>query len=147
MALLPLLQLAAAVDRSAAEGVAVVQVSMARGHMTPLHAHAGDEALAVLTGTLTIHVDGETVLLSAGESYVVRSGAAHAVEAGSAPVRYLTAIAARSLGRYEEFVRAVGPPGDLGSSAPALHAIAGANGTVVLGAPGALPRGVSAPAA
>ena len=58
MALLPLLLLAAATDRPASEaGVAVVQVSMAVGHMTPLHTHPTDEALAVLTGTLTIHVD------------------------------------------------------------------------------------------
>lgn len=126
--------------------MAVVAVSMAAGRLTPLHRHDANEALTVLEGTLTLHVEGETVVLASGDSYVVPAGAGHTLEASAGAVSYLVATVARSLGRYEDFVRAVATPGDLGACAPGLDVIAAANRTVVVGAPGELPRWVAASA-
>ena len=151
MAALPLLHLLDTATASrrpgAGWGIAVVEVSMSSGQLTPLHEHEQDEAVAVVAGTVTLHVDDDEVVLSAGDSHVIPAGAVHTIRAEQAGVRYLSAALARSLGRYEEFVRAVSLPGDLGSSAAGLHAIASVNGTVVRGGPGELPRRVSAPAA
>ncbi len=145
MALLPLLQLALAARGGSATGsLAVVDATMRAGQMAPLHAHAEDEALAVLDGTLTVWTGDDEVTLSAGQTYVVPAGTPHTHRAESRVVRYLAATFATSIGRYEDFVRAVASPGALGSSAAGLHALAHATGTTVLGAPGALPAGAAA---
>lgn len=148
MPLLTLLETVAAVRRGGAPaGLAVVDVRLVGGQMTPLHAHDEDEALTVLSGTITVYAAGEVVRLAAGDAYLVRAGVPHAHHADAGAVRYLTAAFARSAARYEDFVRAVGHPGGLGSSAAGLDAVAAAVGTVVLGAPGELPGGLARPAA
>ena len=126
-----------------ASGFIAVESSMRLGEMPALHCDVEDEAFVVLEGTLTLHSGGEVVRLDAGESFVVPRGTPHTYCAESARVRYRAATLAASVGRYEDFLRAVGRPvsEDWAESpeAAALGAIAGANGITVLGPPGALP--------
>jgi hypothetical protein len=111
---------------------------------TSLHAHEEDETIEVLEGRVTVYAADETVTLTAGESYLVGAGVPHAHRAEADRVRYLATASVLSVGRYEDFLRAVGRPADeRGWVSPeeeaAITAIAAANRIAVLGAPGTLP--------
>jgi hypothetical protein len=93
---------------------------------------------------VTVYAGEESLHLTAGESFVVAAGVPHAYRANSKRVRYVATAFVSSVGRYEDFLRAVGPPaGEPGwpslEEAAALTAIAAANGITVLEPPGALP--------
>jgi quercetin dioxygenase-like cupin family protein len=123
---------------------AVVECTMRAADTTPLHAHEEDETIEVLEGSVTVYAGVETVTLTAGESYVVAAGVPHAHRAEAERVRYLATASVLSVGRYEDFLRAVGRPADepgwaSPEEAAAIKAIAAANRIAVLGAPGALP--------
>jgi quercetin dioxygenase-like cupin family protein len=130
--------------RAEADGpvsLAVVESKIRRGEMPPLHAHEEEEAFYVLEGTLTVHTDDRSVRLEAGEAFVAPRDHAHTHEAQSDRVRYLTMTFARSLGRYEDFLRAVAVPRAYSSpdEAASVAGLAAANGITVLGPPGTLP--------
>ena len=122
--------------------LAVVECTLRRGQMPPLHAHDVDEVLYVLEGTLTVHCGDEPVRLEAGDSIVAPREVPHTHRADSDGVRYLSMSFTRSVARYEDFLRAVATPGPMhADEAGALTSIARANGIAVLGDPGALPTG------
>ena len=143
--LLSLIQTIAAMrsemDRPAS--LAVVETTIRRGHMPPLHRHDADEAFYVLEGTLTVHAGEESVRLEAGEAFLAPRDLPHTHQAESDRVRYLSVTFARSLGRYEDFLRAVGAPTGEGwrtaDEAGTVAGISRPNGITVLGPPGALP--------
>jgi hypothetical protein len=93
----------------------------------------------VIAGELTVYVGDDIVRLGPGDSYIAPRDIPHTMRADSARVQVYCLTFARSVGRFEEFVRAVGPVGPMGEAAAALDVIAAANGILVLGAPGALP--------
>jgi quercetin dioxygenase-like cupin family protein len=122
--------------------LAAVESTLRRGQMPPLHAHDTDEVFYVLEGTMVVHTGDESVPLDAGDAFVARRELPHTHEAGSATVRYLSMTFTRSPARYEDFLRAVAPPGSPNADeVAALAGIARANGITVLGPPGALPAG------
>jgi quercetin dioxygenase-like cupin family protein len=141
-ALLSLVETIAAM-RAEADGagnLAVVECTLRRGQMPPLHSHDTDEVFYVLEGTLVIHCGGEPARLEAGDAFVAPRDVAHTHEAESDGVRYLSMAFTRSVARYEDFLRAVAVPGPMnGDEMGALASIARANGIAVLGHPGALP--------
>jgi quercetin dioxygenase-like cupin family protein len=141
------LQSIASVRASAPGGtLAVAETRLRAGEMPPLHAHGQDEAMHVVDGRLTVHLSGETVELEAGEHLIVPAHAPHTYRAGESGARALTVTFARSVRGYQDFLRAVAAPPASGSAqmneeeSAALHAIAAASNTIVLGAPGALPN-------
>ncbi len=123
-------------------GLAVVEVKVRAGHMTPLHVHDEDEAIRVIEGTVVVYVAGEVVTLGPGDARVAVGGEPHAVSAGAAGARYLTTSFVRSVERYEAFVRAVALPESPSAETRiveeerALALVAEANGITVLGPPG-----------
>jgi quercetin dioxygenase-like cupin family protein len=122
--------------------LAVVESTLRRGQMPPLHSHDEDEVFHVLEGTLIVHCGSEPVRLEAGEALVAPREVSHTHEAESDGVRYLSMTFTRSLARYEDFLRAVAAPGQMNTDeAAALTSMARACGIVVLGPPGALPAG------
>jgi quercetin dioxygenase-like cupin family protein len=143
--LLSLLEAAAAIHEEAGKraSMAVVEHAIRRGQMPPLHTHEEDEAFYVLEGTMTVYAGDETVRIAAGERFVARKGVPHTHRADSDQVRYLAATVARSVGRYEDFLRAVAVPRPHAESSvdetATVTSIARTNGIAVLGPPGALP--------
>jgi uncharacterized cupin superfamily protein len=124
----------------------VVESTLRHGEMPPLHTHGEDEAFYVLEGSMTVHIGDRSVRLEAGDAMVARRELAHTHQAESGRVRYLSMTFARSLGRYEDFLRAVAVPRTHArdwsrDDEAAVAGIAGANGIAVLGPPGALPVG------
>jgi hypothetical protein len=86
----------------------------------------------------------EEVLLEAGDGRVVPAGVAHAFVAGVRGAQVVMLALVGSAAAYEDVVRAVAPPvraWPSGDELAALHAVAAAAGTEVLGPPGTLPRG------
>jgi mannose-6-phosphate isomerase-like protein (cupin superfamily) len=120
---------------------AAVECTMRGGEMSPLHAHDRDEAFYVLEGVMTIRCGEDTVRLTVDQTFLAPGGVAHTQRAESDELRYLAVTSVSSVGRYEDFLRAVAQP--RGDSSPddmaALTAIGQACGITVLGPPGALP--------
>ncbi len=115
---------------------AISQLSRARsrpGHMTPLHAHAEDEAIAVVDDTATVYSGEQMVQLEPGEELVVPAHELHAVQAGAGGVA--APLPATALGRW--------PSAEEASS---LFALAAVNGIRVAGPPGTLPAAGIQPA-
>ena len=145
--LLPLLEAVVAMrgGEMRAASLAVVESTIRRGEMPPLHAHDEDEAFYVLEGSIVLHAGDETVRLQAGDAFVAQKGLPHTHRAESENARYLTMTFARSVGRYEDFLRAVGRPATAepgwasGEEEAAVAAMSHADGIAILGAPGALP--------
>ena len=150
----PLLSLRAAVGGVPLEvelgSFARVEKTMREGAMPPLHVHEEDEVFHVLEGVMTIHAGDRAVRLGAGESFLARKGVPHTYRAESERVRFLAVATVASVGRYDDFLRAVAPatsPTDGASGlrwasveeSAVLTAIASANRITVLGPPGALP--------
>jgi quercetin dioxygenase-like cupin family protein len=128
--------------------LAVVESSLRSRQMTPLHVHPGDEALQVVEGAVTVHSGGDVFRLGAGDSLLLPGGEPHTVRADAQPTRIRTGSHVASVGRYEDFLRAVAAPGPLNpEDEAALAAIAYVNGIRVVGPPGALPSADAARAA
>ncbi len=125
-------------------GLAVVELTLGPGLMTPLHVHEQEEAVRVLEGSLVVHTASDDVALTPGDAFVAEGAVPHAMSAGAYGTRYLIASYTRSAAHYAEFVRvaAVPQPRSRGPRVPederALAFVAKANGIVVLGPPGAL---------
>ena len=149
-----LLRLVTAVGDARSEAdppsLAVVERKMTAGEMPVLHVHEEDEAFYVIEGRMTIHAGNETVRLEAGDVFLAPKRVPHTYRADSQRVRYLAVAFVRSVGGYEDFLRAVGtPPVEAkpsesqswlgGDEVAALAATASANRISVLGPPGALP--------
>jgi quercetin dioxygenase-like cupin family protein len=146
------LALVRAADAKRGRSLAVVERMGRQGEMTPLHVHPEDELVYVVEGALTLFVNDEAVRLQAGDSFVAARGIPHTLVVESREVRYLSATVARSVARYEDFLRAVALPAEGSSSswqesddASRLAAIAAPNGIDVLGEPGAVPSSRRAP--
>jgi quercetin dioxygenase-like cupin family protein len=117
-----------------------VEISLRHRQMAPLHVHTEDEELSVLEGRLTVYAGVTTVELGPGEAWVAPAGVAHTYRADTSHVRLVASSAVRAPGRYEDFLRAVGEPGELTEEdAATLAVLAGPIGVEVLGAPGTLP--------
>ena len=69
----------------------LAELEEAVGYKTPLHRHSGwDETFYVLSGTLTVHVDGKTHELAAGSFLFIPRGSPHGqANFGNIPVRFL----------------------------------------------------------
>ena len=70
--------------------LSVVEVTMDRDKMTPLHTHPIAESLWVLAGELLYHVDGEEIALSQDDFVLVPAGVAHAFKVVSDGARVLS---------------------------------------------------------
>jgi quercetin dioxygenase-like cupin family protein len=124
--------------------LAVIESSIPVGRMTPLHVHPGDEALQVIEGAATVHSGGGVFRLSAGDSLLLPGGEPHTVRA-DVNTLIRTGSYVTSVGRYEDFLRAVAAPGPMTAEDEALlRAIGSANGIRVVGPPGVLPTFVEA---
>jgi quercetin dioxygenase-like cupin family protein len=144
---LPLLERVATTAPVSGGRLAAIESSASPGFMPPLHAHAADEAVHVLEGSLTVYAGEEIVRLGAGETFVVRQGLAHTYRTGPDGARSVFTTFARSAGRYEDFLRAAGPlsaggPAWSDEDAASVAAVAAAAHVVVLGPPGVLPTDV-----
>jgi len=134
--------------------LAALESTIRPGHMTPLHAHAEDETIAVVDGTATVYSGEQVIQLEAGEELVVPAHELHAVQAGAGGARLRSTTRVRSAGRYEDFLRAVAAPlpaTALGrwpsaEEASSLFALAAVNGIRVAGPPGTLPAAGIQPA-
>jgi quercetin dioxygenase-like cupin family protein len=120
--------------------LAVVEVTIRGGQMTPLHVHRSDEALRVLKGAIVVHVRGEQVRLVEGDELTAPAGAPHAIRGASPTARYLVAARTPSAERYAAFQRAVAVPdaGERDEGDAVVEALAAEGGITVLGPPGAL---------
>lgn len=126
--------------------LAVVDRTIRLGEMSPLHVHNEDEAFHVVEGAIVVHTAEEVVRLEAGQAFVAPKSLPHTLRGDATRSRYLAMTSARSVSRYEAFLRAVARPAPTDSSewaspeeAAAVRVIAEANGIDVLGAPGASP--------
>jgi len=129
--------------------LAVVERTIARGEMPPLHVHEEPEGFHVLEGTLAVAVGGVTMHLDAGHSAVAPAGLAHTYRAESTQTRFLAVSFVSSIALYESFLRAAASPAPADGRAPhesdhGVTALAGENGITVLGPPGALPAELAA---
>ena len=77
--------------------LAVVERTLDRGHMPPLHVHEEAEASHVLDGSLVLLVGGERVRVESGETFVAPAGEPHATRRGGS-ARYLGGVV-RAVGR------------------------------------------------
>ena len=132
---------------SSAARVAVLDTGVRRrGEMTPLHAHEHDEAYRVTEGEVVFYVGDEVVLAGAGDVVVAPRGVPRTFRVVSDTARWLVITAARSVARYDDFLRAVAEPRGpswawtSADEAAALAAIARQGGIAVLGPPGMLPN-------
>ena len=111
-----------------------------RGSGSPLHVHHNeDEWFYVLEGELTIWVDGETVVATAGSFVFGPRDVPHTFIVSSDEARFLLATQAAGL---EGFIRTLGTPAPVAASPPAppdmaavLQAAAD-HGLEILGPPG-----------
>lgn len=123
--------------------LAVVERTIERGAMPPLHVHEESEAFHVLDGSLVLLVGGETVRLERGQTFVAPAGEPHSYRADSESARYVAVSFVQSVEHYEGFLRAAAQP-VRGSPEPhedevVVATLAGANRITVLGPPGTLP--------
>ena len=125
--------------------LAIVEIGGRRGDMPPLHVHhEEDEVWRVLEGRLSLHLPGESLEVSAGESAFGPRGVPHTYRVESERATWL-AIAAPA--GFDAFVREVAEPAEADDLPPAgrahdVHRIAGIGaryGIEILGPPGAMP--------
>ena len=69
--------------------LSVVEVEMDGGKMTPVHTHPIPESLWVLDGEIRYRIDGEDVVLQAGDYVMVPAGIPHAFVVLSESARIL----------------------------------------------------------
>jgi 2-methylisocitrate lyase-like PEP mutase family enzyme len=126
--------------------IASIEVSASTGFMAPLHSHRADETVHVLQGRLTVYAGAEAVQVGPGETFVVRRGLAHTYRA-EAGARSVFSTLTLSAGRYESFLRAVGPVAADGTwstpeDAATVTALATAAEVSLYGPPGMLPPAI-----
>ena len=123
--------------------LAVLEATISRDEMSPLHVHEEDEAFHVLEGSIVLYSGDTRVRLEAGDAYLAPKGVPHAHRADGEDARYLSVTFVRSVSRYEDFLRAVAPEAagadSAVESAAAVAALAAVNRIAVLGPPGTLP--------
>lgn len=123
--------------------LAVVERTLDRGDMPPLHVHEEAEAFHVLEGSLVLLVGGESVRLERGQAFVAPAGEPHSYRAESESTRYLAISFVQSIEHYGSFLRAAAQPVPASSEPHEDDAVvarlAGANRITVLGPPGTLP--------
>ena len=113
------------------------------GVMPPLHAHPEDMQYEVIEGELTFHFCNGAVAARTGDVLNVPAGTRHTFRVESAGARWLITTRVASTGRFEDFGLALAEPVDEWPSPEeraSVEAIAAANGIVVLGPPGRLPK-------
>jgi len=76
-------------DQDSGGELSVVEVTMERDKMTPLHTHPIAESLWVLAGELVYHIDGEEIALGQDDFVLVPAGVAHAFKVVSDGARVL----------------------------------------------------------
>ena len=76
-------------DQDSGGELSVVEVTMDRDKMTPLHTHPIAESLWVLAGELVYHIDGEEIALGQDDFVLVPAGVAHAFKVVSDGARVL----------------------------------------------------------
>jgi quercetin dioxygenase-like cupin family protein len=133
--------------------VAIESSPLPSGTMPPLHIRDRAESYHVLLGTVTFFVGDETIVASAGEVVVAPAGVPRTFRVVSERARWLVLTSLDSIARYEDFTRAHSRGWDVEAAgagtwpseeeAAAVAAIGAANGIVVLGPPGMLPRDLS----
>lgn len=136
-------------------GLAALESTIPPGQMTPLHAHAEDEAIAVIGGSATVYSGEQAIQLEAGEELVVPAHELHAVRAGAGGVRIRSTTVVRCSGRYEDFLHAVAAPlpaSALGcwpcvEEATSLASLAAIHDIRLAGPPGTLPAASAEPGA
>lgn len=64
-------------------GSARLKVLRMNAEAYPEETHHFDEGLLVLTGQMNLGVDGDTVVISAGELFIAKAGVRHSVLRGS----------------------------------------------------------------
>jgi mannose-6-phosphate isomerase-like protein (cupin superfamily) len=123
--------------------LAVVERTISRCEMAPLHVHEEPEGFHVLEGSLLLVMGSTTVRLEPGQSLVAPAGVPHTYRAESESTRYQAVSFVASVELYEGFLRAAAlpEPEERGSheSDRVVESIAGRNGISILGPPGALP--------
>lgn len=136
-----LLRSIASSDETSATSLAVLDLRVGAGEVTPIHAHDQDEALHVLEGELVVHRADGSRRLRPGETFTAPAREPHAVAAGAGGARYLTATYTMSVERYADFQRAVARPGPDGGfeGADVVRALGEAAGIEVLGFGRSLP--------
>lgn len=128
-------------SRDDVRSLAVVDVRIAEGETTPIHAHEQDEAYHVLEGELVVHLADRSATLHAGDAFRAPAREPHAVVAGKDGAHYLAASFTRSVSRYVDFQQAVAAPAasDSFDGADVVRALGQGAGITVLGFTGALP--------
>jgi quercetin dioxygenase-like cupin family protein len=89
------------------DALSIVEVLLAEGRATGLHADPSNETFYVLEGELLFHVDGEEHRAGAGETVTIRRGVPHAFLVVSETARFLVM---NTPGTQERFFRAGGEP-------------------------------------
>lgn len=94
-----------------ARDLALLELTVAEGEMTPIHVHEHDEAFRVLEGEISLHLASGSVRLGAGDEHTAPADEPHGVSAGAGGARYLTTTYTPSVSRYADFQRAVARAG------------------------------------
>src|SRR5439155_22109190 len=63
-----------------ADRVTIAQFELKRGGVVPRHAHENEQVSHVLAGKLKFTIDGQSIVVSAGELLQIPGGVAHEVE-------------------------------------------------------------------
>ncbi|MGH2451446.1 MAG: cupin domain-containing protein [Candidatus Limnocylindria bacterium] len=126
--------------------VVLERTASARRAMVPLHSRDEDETFSVVEGELTFFVGGEVVRATPGDVVVAPRHVPRTLRVESEEARWLVTTRVRSLGRFEDFGRALVRPSATAAAAWAsaedeatLRALGAANGIALLGPPGLLP--------
>jgi len=64
-------------------------VDIAPHSEVPTHSHPHEQAGTVLTGELEMTIDGESRLLTAGDTYIISGGVEHSAKSGAVSCRVL----------------------------------------------------------
>jgi quercetin dioxygenase-like cupin family protein len=124
---------------------AIVEMAGRRGDMPPLHVHhREDEVFYVLDGSLTLHLPGEHVELSAGAAFRAPRAVPHVYRVESETARWLTFCHPAG---FDDFVLEASTPAPANELPPpgrpvdadALAAAAARHEIELLGPPGTLP--------
>lgn len=92
------------------DGLSLLERLAPRGDSAPLHVHhTEDELFHILDGQMRFQVDGEELLLGAGETVLAPMGVPHTYLVESDRARWLVATAH---GDFERFVRSVSRPAE-----------------------------------
>ena len=118
------------------------------GSMTPLHLHTRyEERLYVVSGSLTVWVGQDKVVLRAGDYFRIPTNVPHTVQAGSGDTH---ALHISTPAGFAELIARAGTPAHLATSetgfdADLFMAVTTELGDVVLGPPGTMPADLDQP--